>query len=72
MGNNQNGNGKNKSSINIYAHKKHNRIKLTNLCWSKITLRENHGSLKEYEQKITTLKGNSTGNADKKAEQTKL
>ena len=65
MENNQNANGKKRSSINIYTNKKYNRIKWTNLCWSKISLWENQGSLKEHEQKIKTWDGNSTGNADK-------
>ena len=51
MENNQNGNGKNKSSTHIYTNKKPNWIKWTNLCRSKISLWENQGSLKEHEQK---------------------
>ena len=64
--NNQDGNRKNISSINICNNKKHNRNKWRNLCRSKISWWENRGSLKEHEQNIKTWSENSTGNADKK------
>ena len=70
MENNQDGNGKNKSSTNIYTNKTHNWIKWDNLIKSKINLWEIQDSIKVHKQKIKTWMGNATGNADKKSPKT--
>ena len=64
------GNGKNKSSTNIYINKWYNRIKWSTLCRREISLWENRDPLKKREEKIKTLMGNSTGNVDKKIYET--
>ena len=65
MENGQEGNGKIKSSTNIYINSLYNQIRWSNLCWREISLWENQGPRINHEKKSKTWMGNSTENADK-------
>ena len=54
------------NQVLTYIPTNNNRFKWTNLCWSKISLREHWDPLKKHESKVKTRMGISTRNSDRK------